>query len=403
MGGRDGGVRGDVEDLDAAVDVREVDAAAVGGEDEPGEAELAGFVRVEESGFDGGLGVVFRGEGDGLADGAVGWVDDDEDGGLAGDGEEFGVRAEGGGLGPYFGEIDLATGWGEDGVVRGDDAGLAEFGVRADSFRGRGGCVLGEERDRGDEGEEEPGDHPAVVADGASERKGGGVRKRTWEVASEVGAAGEFEFEVGGGLPCGEGVEEGFRGIGADETGAVLAAEEAAGDHGIETGEDAVEEAVDVEDPDGVLVDGELAPCEDLEELVEGSEAAGEGDEAVGEVDHELFAFVHGADDAHVGDPVVFEFAGVEEVGDDAGDGAVGGERAVCGGTHHADTAAAVDHADAAGGEERAGFEGEASVAEVISWAGATIDGEGAEHGRGIGEKWEEVNGKRVEWREGGE
>lgn len=249
---------------------------------------------------------------------------------------------------------------------------------------------------------------------GTRARKSRGIIRRLWrmgrasarvvvyasgrEVASEVGAAGEFEFEVGGGLPCGEGVEEGFRGIGADETGAVLAAEEAAGDHGVETGEDAVEEAVDVEDPDGVLVDGELAPCEDLEEFVEGAEAAWEGDEAVGEVDHELFAFVHGADDAHVGDPMVFEFAGVEEVGDDADDGAVGGERAICGGTHHADTAAAVDHADAAGGEERAGFEGDASVAEVISWAGATIDGEGAEHGRGIGEKWEEVNGKRA-WR----
>ena len=95
-------------------------------------------------------------------------------------------------------------------------------------------------------------------------------------------------------------------------------------------------------------------PGEDFEELFEGAVTAGEGDEGVGALTDEGFASVHGGGDVEFGEAGMSDFEVDEDLGDDAGDAAAGGEGGVGDGLHEADVGAAVDEAEVAVGESGA-------------------------------------------------
>ena len=63
----------------------------------------------------------------------------------------------------------------------------------------------------------------------------------------------------------------------------MLGAQKAPRDHVIEQVEKRVEKTVDVEYRTGLAVKPELAPGEDLDDLLQGADAAGQGDETVRE------------------------------------------------------------------------------------------------------------------------
>ena len=98
-------------------------------------------------------------------------------------------------------------------------------------------------------------------------------------------------------------------------------------------------------------MEAEGLPGEDLEEFFEGAEAAGKREEGVGLLSHESLAGVHGVDDVKLGDAAVGDFEIDEDLWDDAGDAATGGNGGVGDGLHKADVGAAVDEADIARGE----------------------------------------------------
>ena len=248
--------------------------------------------------------------------------------------------------------------------------------VGADNDVGRGG---GEPFVGAVGGEVGGGGGDAVGADEGGE--GGGEVGHGGQGRLDFDAAGEVEFGIGGWGPGLELVDEVIDVGAGEDAGAILGGEEVGGDEVIEEGEEGIEEAVDVEEADGVLVDTQLGPGEDFKEFVEGAIAAGEGDEGLAFFDHEELALVHAGGDVEVGEVGVFELAGVEEGGDDAGDMAAGGEGGIGDGAHHANTAAAVDEADLALGEGLAGLDGGLDEAGVVAGAGAAVDGEGVDEG----------------------
>lgn len=155
-------------------------------------------------------------------------------------------------------------------------------------------------------------------------------------------------------------------GVCGDEDVLVGQLDEALLDGLVDPLDDAVPVAVDVEHADAALVDAELVPGDDLEELLDGAVAAAEGDEAAAGpavedlLGHELLARVHVLDDGgaavgglggHVLVVGVDGLVGVvalvldEGLGDDAVDGvgALEFAQGLCDFAHEADGAASVD------------------------------------------------------------
>ena len=88
----------------------------------------------------------------------------------------------------------------------------------------------------------------------------------------------------------------------------------------IEEGEERVVEAGGVEEEDGLGVELEGLPGENLEELFHGAKSAGEDDEGIGSLAHEGFAGVHGIGYVEFGESVVGDFEVHEDFGDDSDD-----------------------------------------------------------------------------------
>src|SRR5947208_1491938 len=106
--------------------------------------------------------------------------------------------------------------------------------------------------------------------------------------------------------------------------------------------------ALDVEDADGLPVDPELRPRQDLERLFEGAEAAGKRDEPVGEPGHRRLPFVHRAHHPELREPGVGELARGEWSRNHADHLAALGEDRVGEHAHEAHRAAAVDEPEPA-------------------------------------------------------
>src|SRR3546814_2016204 len=75
--------------------------------------------------------------------------------------------------------------------------------------------------------------------------------------------------------------------------------------------------AVDVDHHDGLVVQLELAPGDDLERLVQRAEAAGQDGEGVRHLEHQVLARMHGIEDVQIADPLMADFAGLEKLRDD--------------------------------------------------------------------------------------
>lgn len=156
--------------------------------------------------------------------------------------------------------------------------------------------------------------------------------------------------------------------------------QETAGYHDVEKFQHRCEEAGDVEQADGFVVQAELEPRQCLEQFFQRTDAAGQDDEAIAEVRHQLLALMHGADAVHFSCPGVGEFLVGEVMRDDANDFASGGERGIGEQAHQPDIAAAIDEADGLrrklGAAVLRGF-GEFREG---AGAGATVDAEAVEH-----------------------
>jgi hypothetical protein len=186
--GLDDAVRIDREDFDAAVDVAHVEAAAVGGEDEPGVAQLAFLVRIEDLGrHDSGvlLLLALGWELDLLEDAARRGLDDDDFVRLAGDDEDLPVGRQGQVLGPEPGQSEVEADRGHDLVDREDGPalpfgpdGLPVLGVFRSPARGGGGEDQ-DERDggRAEGGAQGPIGHGGLLFDQALSHHPGGDRE----------------------------------------------------------------------------------------------------------------------------------------------------------------------------------------------------------------------------------
>ena len=121
-----------------------------------------------------------------------------------------------------------------------------------------------------------------------------------------------------------------------------------------------------------------LAPCDDLDRLVERAETARQRDEGIGGLEHALLAAVHGVGDDEFGDARVRDLAPGEEFRDDAGHRAAGGQGGVGHDAHQADASAAVDQSDAGFGQPAPKRLRGCAICGIVPGAGA------AEHGDGM-------------------
>mgnify|MGYP000495273649 CR=1 FL=1 len=96
-----------------------------------------------------------------------------------------------------------------------------------------------------------------------------------------------------------------------------------------------------VDHDDGLGMDAELLPGDDLQRLVERPQPAGQDHETVGQLEHAVLALVHGGGDNLFCHFVVADLQVLEEFGDDADGLAAAAEHRVGQHSHQADTPAA--------------------------------------------------------------
>jgi len=148
----------------------------------------------------------------------------------------------------------------------------------------------------------------------------------------------------------------------------------------IEEDEELIVEAVDVEKKNGLGVNFERMPGENLEEFFEGAEPTREGDECVGFFSDERLASVHGARDVEFGDAVVGDLKIDEHLGDDANDLSVSGQGCLRNSPHETHIGSAVDEADVASSERVAKFLGGGAVDRTGSIGGGAKDSDVTNH-----------------------
>ncbi len=154
---------------------------------------------------------------------------------------------------------------------------------------------------------------------------------------------------------AGHGVEQHGGVFAGEDHLAVGGMEEAVGDGAIAEPEKRIEVAIDVEQRDGLVMKAELRPSKSFKEFVERAETAGQGEEGLGDFVHERLAVVHGFDDMEAAESGVGDLFVNERLRDDANDVPAGGKSGVGEGAHQTDAGAAVDEAQAAAGDFRAG------------------------------------------------
>ncbi len=135
--------------------------------------------------------------------------------------------------------------------------------------------------------------------------------------------------------------------------------------------------AARIEDADRLVVVAELAPGPDLEQLLEGADAAGQGDEGVGALAHHRLALVHGVDDVQLVAQGIGQLLVDQRLGDDSDDAAAGQAGGFRDRAHEAGASAAVDQLAAALADPAAGGLGDLEVARMLARTGAAVDADG--------------------------
>ena len=138
---------------------------------------------------------------------------------------------------------------------------------------------------------------------------------------------------------------------------------------------------VGVEEDDGLEVEAELFPGDELGELGEGAETAGEDDGGVGVSHHLLLAGVHVGGDDEAGHAWMCPAFVDHEAGYDAEGLTAGGHAGVGGGAHEAHIAGAVDEGDVVTGKELSEADGGLEVWLGYLVAAGAVDADGAYHG----------------------
>jgi aryl-alcohol dehydrogenase-like predicted oxidoreductase len=149
----------------------------------------------------------------------------------------------------------------------------------------------------------------------------------------------------------------------------VLRAQEPLAHRVVEEAGERVVVAADVEQPARLVVDAELAPRVDLDQLLERADAARQRHERVRQLRHLGLALVHRADDLELGQVGMADLAVDQRLRHDADRLAARGQHGVGDHAHQADLAAAVDEPDAARGE----LGGEGAGAVGVGGIGARI------------------------------
>jgi hypothetical protein len=142
-----------------------------------------------------------------------------------------------------------------------------------------------------------------------------------------------------------------FDTVGDEKVLATLWLEHPFDDAVVKKSEKLIVESVDIEKKNGLRVELESVPGEDLEELFEGAKAARKRDESIGLFSDESLAGMHGFCNVQFGEAMVSHFEIDQNLRDDTDHFAVCGEGSLGDGLHEPYFGSAIDEADAVSGE----------------------------------------------------
>ena len=151
----------------------------------------------------------------------------------------------------------------------------------------------------------------------------------------------------------------------------------AAAHHALEQSRQGLPVAALVDDDDRLAVEAEGPPGQDLEEFLQGAEAARQNREGVGPLEHLQLALVHGLDDDGFGERRMARLALQQEVRDDADDSATRIEGGIGHQAHQPDTAAAIDQRYALAGQQAAEADRRFAGGGIGAETGTAEDAEG--------------------------
>ncbi len=154
---------------------------------------------------------------------------------------------------------------------------------------------------------------PRKECSGESSQKGRGAR--SWNYLGFIFIEPFVEKDR---LMREESFEASFDFIEAEELVAVLAFEEARLGHLVEKDSERIVVMIHVEEGARFLVEAQLEPDEDLDDLFQSSGSSGKGDKGIGKVGHSFFACMHRIDDVKPAQPGVRDFLVGKVPGDDA-------------------------------------------------------------------------------------
>ena len=138
-----------------------------------------------------------------------------------------------------------------------------------------------------------------------------------------------------------------------------------------------------VDDHDRLGVQAQCAPGQDLEELLEGADAARQDHEGVGALEHFVLALVHRLDHHGLGERRMARLATHQEAGDDADRLAARLQRGVGQHAHQADAAPAIDQGYALARQQLAQPRGRVAGGGAGAKAGAAENTKGGGYGLG--------------------
>ena len=165
-----------------------------------------------------------------------------------------------------------------------------------------------------------------------------------------------------------------------DEKSPVFRFQESIRNGAIQPGQERIEEASGVDQADRFLVNAELGPGEDFEELVGGTETARQGDKRIGKIGHAGFAFVHGIDDVKLRKAGMGQLSVHHGPRNDADGVPARSDDGVGQHAHEADVAAPENELQTALGQKPAELLSGFAVGRITASTGAAKDAETLQH-----------------------